>query len=1437
MKNFLIILSVLVGFTGVSQTQITFEAANNNTTVNTCNGFVIDSGGPGGPGYSNGEDVTITICPDTIASGNNDDFISIVFNIFNLDQTDDNPLPNVTNIDQMFVYDGVSTAANNLGNYSGNGLANTTIQATNLNPSGCITLRFVSNTLNAAGNWGFTASATCATPCDAPFAGGQILGGPQSDSIAVCVGDLVDFQEIGSFAQVPFALVDYEWDFMDGTTAATTAGATVQHAFTAPGEYRVNLFVTDDNAFNVCQNANLTDLRVYVATPPTFYEFPSDTTLCVGEELIIESLPVLFDSTWSGFPGVVAIDDGCMYDTLLGVAQVVDLMQTGFAAGEVIDDLSDLESICLDMEHTYMGDLVVQVECPNGTIITLHQQGGGGTFLGVPDEDDDVDCLNGTGQGTPINYCFTPGATDTWVEWVNAQPGWGLTLPGGDYEPIDPLAGLMGCPLNGVWNLIVTDNWGADDGVVFGWGLNFDPALYPPVTEFTPHVGDQADSSFWAAGDPFITNMSANANQITIEPTAAGSYEYTYTALDHFGCESDSIVTITVYESEIVDVLDTIICANDPVQLNAGTEVCEYTINMEDTWGDGWNGGFLQVVSAIGVENYTLPTGTNGVATFTVPSGSAFTIQWFPGAFLAEVGYTVTDPAGGNVLQQNTGGNPPTAANNFNADCPNNLLFQPLTDYVYEWTPAAVLDDAGIVNPIATVTAQTDLVLTMYPIGHPDCARTDDIQIMMAGGLNAGNDSSVVFCKEGAVEDLFTYLGGTPDVGGVWYNPAGIEVTMPQLPDTMANGLYTYEVGAGPCLLQSTIAVIVTQVSMSATIDHSDCQALNGEVTLIANNTMGPVTYTNDFGVTYGTNNVFTQGTLTADGLGGALLGMGADVAGNGQDYNFGIKDSIGCIASLDTLVIDDNFPMIILVDKIDSDCGADNGQVTDVTDATGGTPFTGLGGSYYEYSLDGVNFEQLKIEDVAPGTYTLTLRDEKGCMHDTTLTIESINDPVLAAPVVDSVNCFTGTDGLITINGTNIQSYSIDNGVNWQAASTFGGLAAGTYNFMVASGINGQFCQLTMNGVLVNEPEPLSIQSINNDYNPALTDLLVCKGEEINLNVFGSGGNGTYVYDWTSNGTTVNGTNENLAVTADEDQVICVTMSDAQCLAPFPTVSTCMNITLEEVSYPKMSTDVVDGCYPLEVEFFNNSTSPGQIESTKWTLQNEYEETVLLNGGLSYTYQNPGIFNILMEVTTNGGCVYDTIYTQYLEVYDHPEVNFTYTPIPLDIYDTEAQFIDYSTGNDSIAVWAWEFGAGVIPAVSGEQNPTAFYPEGTPAIYPVTLTVTNEHGCKDSMTSQVEVRNDVNCFAPNTFTPDGDEFNETWRVYMVGIDIYDFHCIVFNRWGETVWESYDPSAEWSGNYDSNNKNQDGTYVWVVNAKDSYNDKKYEFRGTVNIMR
>ena len=57
--------------------------------------------------------------------------------------------------------------------------------------------------------------------------------------------------------------------------------------------------------------------------------------------------------------------------------------------------------------------------------------------------------------------------------------------------------------------------------------------------------------------------------------------------------------------------------------------------------------------------------------------------------------------------------------------------------------------------------------------------------------------------------------------------------------------------------------------------------------------------------------------------------------------------------------------------------------------------------------------------------------------------------------------------------------------------------------------------------------------------------------------------------------------------------------------------------------------------------------------------------------------------------------------------------------------------------------------------------------------------------------------------YVPNTFTPDGDEFNPTWRVYIEGIDVYDFNLQVFDRWGHQVWQSYDVNGEWDGTFNN----------------------------------
>ena len=59
--------------------------------------------------------------------------------------------------------------------------------------------------------------------------------------------------------------------------------------------------------------------------------------------------------------------------------------------------------------------------------------------------------------------------------------------------------------------------------------------------------------------------------------------------------------------------------------------------------------------------------------------------------------------------------------------------------------------------------------------------------------------------------------------------------------------------------------------------------------------------------------------------------------------------------------------------------------------------------------------------------------------------------------------------------------------------------------------------------------------------------------------------------------------------------------------------------------------------------------------------------------------------------------------------------------------------------------------------------------------IYPVTLAVSTDQGCIDTVTYQMNIVEDILFFAPNTFTPDGDEFNQTWKPEILGIDKYEF--------------------------------------------------------------
>ena len=1210
----LLLALVCFGSQSYAQTPIDMTPANDGVTFSTCNGFLIDSGGQGGSGYSNNESIVVTICPDTPG-----EIISIVFNLFALDPTNTGTQQN-PNMDYMAVYDGTSTAANSLGVYTGNQLQGVVIEATALNLTGCITLEFYSNTV---GTGMYTASVSCETPCNDPQAGGVIVGGITNDSIRVCVGDTVDFQDMGSFAQPGFTLVDYTWDFMDGTTAN---GQSVSHSYAIPGLYRVQLFVTDDNG---CSNPNLIDLQVLVATIPDFTGFPGDATICLGESMEFAADPESYEVLWNGFPGSQSVDDGCLPDTLLGVSQDIQLLQTGFAAGTTIANVNDIQSICLDLEHSFMGDLVIMIECPNSQTAILHQQGGGGTQIGIPVQADNVDCSNPATMGTPFTYCFTPTATETWVDWVNNNPGVN-TIPAGDYASIDPLTNLVGCPTNGVWTLTVIDNWAADDGTLFSFGLNLDPSYYPPITTFQPDIGSASDSSYWLNPALYQTYLSADADTLEVLPTAAGSYTYEYYVVNDFGCTHDTSVVLTVTPNPTVFAgNDTTLCDGNGMQLDGQilglVSTCDYTLTLTDVAADGWNGNTLTVTINGVPTTYDLPNGASQTFNLQIPTGANVSVTFNAiGQWVDECAYTIVDGTGTTVVTQgpNLTGN---VTDNFLSDC--------VPDMVYEWSPGASVSDPTILDPQLTGSGQQTLILETYPLGHPLCMTSDTIVISVSAVPNPGVDSSLQVCSSGAPVDLFPYLGTGASPNGTWTDPSGNPVAMPYDPQTMPVGDYVYLVDSNGCMDQATITIteIITDIT-NITPTHVSCNGLSDGSAVVTGNNI--------------------------------------------------------------------------------------NGYSVD-----GGTPV--------------VSTSPFTVTNLAPGTYTIEVYSDLGCTATQDVTITEPDVLTLSAAVTNA-SCFGLCDGQVQL-------------------TALGGTPAYTY---VWNGVNGN-----QNG--------LGIDLCAGTYDAAVTD--------------------------------ANGCTANVQYTVTEPANV----------------------------EPSAIGDTLNGCYPHEVNFLN-TTASANIVTTEVDFGDGSVGTYNGLDPFSHTYQSPGVFTVTVTVITTDGCVYSVTYDDLVETYNIPIANFFVNPNNVSMMEPVVSLIDQSSYD--VTSWNWVMDSGSPSTASTENVSNVTYPLDSPGEYPVVLYVENEYGCTDSIVKYVSIVNDVLLFAPNTFTPDDDEFNQHWEFHISGIDIYDFDLFIFNRWGEVVWESHDPNVYWDGTY-MGKVVQEGTYTWTIRCTDILNDNKYTFNGHVSVIR
>jgi hypothetical protein len=174
--------------------------------------------------------------------------------------------------------------------------------------------------------------------------------------------------------------------------------------------------------------------------------------------------------------GALAIPDG------LGIPYETTLTIEGFGEGATLESAEQIESVCVNMEHTWIRDLQIELESPSGEIVVLSEflgREGSEVYLGEPDDSDTYDPNPGVGY----DYCWTPTATNPpMLEYCNLHTP--DTLPPGDYQASSGFDVLVGTALNGMWILRCIDDWGIDNGYIFSWSITFDSSLIPDCDEW-----------------------------------------------------------------------------------------------------------------------------------------------------------------------------------------------------------------------------------------------------------------------------------------------------------------------------------------------------------------------------------------------------------------------------------------------------------------------------------------------------------------------------------------------------------------------------------------------------------------------------------------------------------------------------------------------------------------------------------------------------------------------------------------------------------------------------------------------------------------------------------------------------------------------------------------------------------------------------------------
>lgn len=246
--------------------------------------------------------------------------------------------------------------------------------------------------------------------------------------------------------------------------------------------------------------------------------------------------------------------------------------------------------------------------------------------------------------------------------------------------------------------------------------------------------------------------------------------------------------------------------------------------------------------------------------------------------------------------------------------------------------------------------------------------------------------------------------------------------------------------------------------------------------------------------------------------------------------------------------------------------------------------------------------------------------------------------------------------------------------------------------------------------------------------------------------------------------------------------------------------------------------------CVSFTADVVSNVPGNNIVAPYTW---NFGDGTTASGSNVGHCYNKTGNYNVTLTAFTQNHCLDTLKEINFIQVHKKPIADFSASTFETDIYNNTIYFYNQSIGN--IVNWNWNTDTTTYTI----QNPVHTYiNEG---VYPVTLIVTDNMGCKDTMIKDIIINPEYTFYAPNCVTPNGDGKNEIFLPIGSGWDDNNFNLWIFDRWGTMIFQTTNPFEGWDGKK-YNEIVQEDTYVWKVVLKDIFK-KEHEYHGQVSVVR